>query len=268
MKRILTVAVLLMSVSFLLSGCMTQNQLDEILGEKEPEIIIEKKEEPAIKEEPEVKEEAPEIKEEPEVIVKEEPPEIKEEPKVEETPEPVVEKEEELTAKDFKLELGENAKISPNDIQSLYGEDVEMLQRFNDFSGKKAPDFQMTNLDGETLTLSDYLGQNIILEFMGTWCPSCKKTIGNNESFNGSYEGATIIGLGINENNESLSQYVLDNNIEATEYMLVDEEVEDAYDIFFVPLYVFIDKEGYLQMMLVGNVPESMLVAYADKSFN
>lgn len=262
MKRILTVAVLLMSVSFLLSGCMTQNQLDEILGEKEPEIIIEKKEEPAIKEEPKV-EETPEVKEEPKI---EEEPKTEEEPKVEETPEVVVE-EEELTAKDFKLELGENAKITPQDIQWLYGDDVEMLQRFNDFSGKAAPDFEMTDLDGNASKLSDYLGQNIVLEFMGTWCPSCKKTIKNNESFNTSYGEATIIGLGVNETKESLSQYILDNNIETTKYVLIDEEVEDAYDIFFVPLYVFIDSEGTIQMMLVGNVPESMLVDYADKSF-
>jgi cytochrome c biogenesis protein CcmG/thiol:disulfide interchange protein DsbE len=40
-----------------------------------------------------------------------------------------------------------------------------------------APDFTLKNVAGGTLTLSDYKGKVVILDFWDTWCPPCKKEI-------------------------------------------------------------------------------------------
>ena len=37
-----------------------------------------------------------------------------------------------------------------------------------------APDFTLQNLAGEEVTLSDFRGKNVILNFWTTWCPPCK----------------------------------------------------------------------------------------------
>jgi peroxiredoxin len=39
--------------------------------------------------------------------------------------------------------------------------------------GKSAPSFQLENLDGKSISLSDLKGKNIVLHFATTWCPFC-----------------------------------------------------------------------------------------------
>lgn len=39
--------------------------------------------------------------------------------------------------------------------------------------GDTAPNFQLTDLEGQTHRLSDYEGKVVMLNFWGTWCKPC-----------------------------------------------------------------------------------------------
>lgn len=177
------------------------------------------------------------------------------------------EEKEELPVEDVELNFGEKAKISPDEVKNIYGDDIEMLLRFNDFTGKKAPDFKMTSIEGESFSLSDYEGEDVIIEFMASWCPACLNTTEKNDKFNDSND-TKLIGIGINDDTESLKQLIEENNLTSTEYFVPEDGIMEKYDVLFVPLYIFIDKEGYIQMMLAGDVPLEMIETYAVKSFN
>lgn len=41
--------------------------------------------------------------------------------------------------------------------------------------GKEAPNFSLEQLNGPAVTLSDFRGKGVILNFWGTWCEPCKK---------------------------------------------------------------------------------------------
>ena len=41
--------------------------------------------------------------------------------------------------------------------------------------GELAPDFTATKPDGSSLTLSEFKGQYVLLDFWGSWCPPCRK---------------------------------------------------------------------------------------------
>lgn len=178
------------------------------------------------------------------------------------------EKEEEEDLENFELTLGDKAKIAKEEIERLYSTDKNMLLYFNDFSGRLAPDFEMTDLEGNKINLADFKGENVIIEFMGSWCPVCKETLATNNEFNSKYKDAKIISIGVNETIESMKSLAEETKLENTEYYIpTSEDTYETYDIFFVPIYFYVDKEGYVQMILAGNAPLDMLIEYADKSF-
>ncbi len=126
-------------------------------------------------------------------------------------------------------------------------EDVKAISKF--FPGEKAPSFTFETKDKELVSLSDFKGKLVYLDFWATWCGPCRKEIPFLKELEHDYTDKEIVFISISI--DRLSDY------EKWKLMLVENEMSGIqvyagnetpvlaeYDIQFIPRFVLIDKEG------------------------
>lgn len=118
---------------------------------------------------------------------------------------------------------------------------------------KKAPDFRLISIKGDTITLSDFKGHVIFLNFWATWCPPCRAEIPALKKIYEKYRerGFTIIGVALDDP-EKVKNFSVREKIN---YPVVygDTKVEKDYGgIFAIPTTFVIDKNGFIVQKIVG----------------
>lgn len=111
-----------------------------------------------------------------------------------------------------------------------------------------AKNFTLRDLNNVEYTLGSYIGKkDIILFFWTTWCPYCRKEI---TELNGMYmelvkNGFEVISINVGEPAYKVNNF-FKRYTKADFIVLLDEDtsVSDDYDLFGVPTYVLIDKQG------------------------
>ncbi len=119
-------------------------------------------------------------------------------------------------------------------------------------------DFNTDNMDGDEITLSQYSGKMVIVDFWGTWCPPCRAEIPHYIELKKKYaDQLEIVGLayerGADEDAiDKVVEFMEDNDINY-ECALGDEDTRDLVpDFRGYPTTLFIDGEGKVRYMKVG----------------
>ena len=119
-------------------------------------------------------------------------------------------------------------------------------------------DFTLETFDGQTVSLSDYKGKVIVLNFFATWCPPCKAEMPHLQQFHEQAPDNVVL-LGVNltkrdDGLEVLEQFLHD--YEVTYPVLLDQqdEVGDLYEVLSIPTTYILDQEGHLVERIVGPV--------------
>ena len=147
------------------------------------------------------------------------------------------------------VSLGSCSKNSnpPNDI--FFKEGINRLT-----PPQTAPDFTLTNIDGDTVTLSDYKGKALFLNFWAEWCGPCTQEMPSIESLYQKTENLNIEVLAINvgESLETVSKFIESNNYNFT--TLIDEasEAASSYGVRSIPSTFIINKDGNIIAMKLG----------------
>lgn len=121
-----------------------------------------------------------------------------------------------------------------------------------------APEFTLVDLDGETVSLSDYKGKAVILDFWATWCAPCVREIPHFVQLYEEYRdaGAVIIGIPVSDTPEDVREFVAANGVEYP-ILLGDESViraiAQAYGgVPLIPTTFFIDARGQIARRFQG----------------
>jgi len=120
--------------------------------------------------------------------------------------------------------------------------------------GKLAPDFQLSNLDGQVISLGDFRGQPVLLNFWASWCGPCRYEMPFlQEIFEGSSDtGLVILAVDLQENPSRVKEFVEEFGLSFPVLLATNQEVPLAYNIRGIPATFFIDKNGIIQDIKIG----------------
>src|SRR5690606_28583415 len=125
---------------------------------------------------------------------------------------------------------------------------------------KPATVFALTDLDGKKVSLADYRGKVVILDFWATWCGPCVASFPGMKKMQEKYkDDPGVKFLFVNtwqteDNKEkNAGDFVKKNKYEAF-HVLMDNEnkVVSEYDVSGIPTKFIIGKDGNIKFMSVG----------------
>ncbi len=124
-------------------------------------------------------------------------------------------------------------------------------------SRKAAPDFELKDMNGKTIRLSDYRGQVVLLNFWATWCGPCKIEIPWFVEFQRNYKdrGFTVIGVSVDEDGwEAVRPFLASRQVNYP-VVVSTVEVEQKYGgVEALPVSFLIDRDGRIADTHVGLV--------------
>ena len=120
--------------------------------------------------------------------------------------------------------------------------------------GNLAPDFQLQDIEGETVTLSGLRGNPVILNFWATWCGWCVVEMPYLQEIFSDWQDEGLVMLAINkgETYSEAQEFMESNNLSFTALLDTDEAVSLMYGVSGIPITIFIDKDGIIQGNRLG----------------
>jgi|Deesub1362B_J571_1020462.scaffolds.fasta_scaffold01781_7 peroxiredoxin len=161
----------------------------------------------------------------------------------------------------FAVACGNSEKKAAAQVQGTSQQVPQVTSKVSDDRYPLAPDFELKDLEGKTVRLSDYRGKMVILNFWATWCPPCRMEI---PSFIRLYDefkdkGLVIIGVSLDREGKEVVQKFAANYKINYPVVMGDMNVVAAYGgISAIPTTFIINKNGRVVNRFVGLREESV----------
>jgi peroxiredoxin len=134
------------------------------------------------------------------------------------------------------------------------------LRGENEVEGQRAPDFTLQDLAGNSLSLSDFEGKVVMLNFWSAACPPCREEMPAMqrvyEDLKG--EGFEILAVNVNDLPAMAERFLSDNGYTFT-VVKDDGVVSRTYAVQYIPKTLIIDRKGTIRFVHVGLISEQEL---------
>jgi thiol-disulfide isomerase/thioredoxin len=125
--------------------------------------------------------------------------------------------------------------------------------------GLPAPNFKLPDLNGKEISLDQFKGRVVVLDFWATWCGPCRMTMPLMENLQKEYKSSmALLAIDLQESKDVVGDYVLQQGIHSQ--VLLDEKgsVGAAYGTDALPTQIIIDKEGIVRRVQAGFGPKTL----------
>ncbi|MBJ6367275.1 TlpA family protein disulfide reductase [Snuella sedimenti] len=153
--------------------------------------------------------------------------------------------------KDYMVEqYDELAKKFPN-VAYIQNAKSDLLDKIESVAkteiGKVAPDFTFPDINGKDVSLSDFKGKYVLIDFWASWCGPCRKESPNVQKQYQLYKdkGFEVVSVSIDKKEEDWRKAVKEDKLKGALLLAQDsKKIMKDYVFSGIPYMVLLDKEG------------------------
>ena len=119
--------------------------------------------------------------------------------------------------------------------------------------GRPAPQFTLPDLNGSEISLDQYKGRVVMLDFWASWCGPCRMTMPMIENLQKKYANSLVLlTINLQEPKDVVEEYVWKQGIQSQVLLDEDGSVGEAYGTISIPMQIIIDKQGIVRFIQSG----------------
>ena len=179
-----------------------------------------------------------------------------------------------LTANYRAPQLPSSSSSTIESSQSSGSEEASSESSSSEPEQIEAPDFAVEDANGNSVSLSDYKGKIVVVNFWASWCPPCKGELPDFNQVRTEYDEQEVVFLmvdmtdGVRETKEKALQFVEDNEYDFNLLFDIDSDAAYTYGISSIPSTVFVDADGMISAGYVGAISADTLRNEVDALLN
>ena len=112
--------------------------------------------------------------------------------------------------------------------------------------GLMAPDFTLDTLSGKEVSLSDFRGQKVFLNFWASWCPPCQQEMPDIQKLYKENENIKVLTVNVQESKDTAFDYMISNKYSFTTLLDINGNTASNYLIRGIPTTVIVDDDGII----------------------
>lgn len=120
-------------------------------------------------------------------------------------------------------------------------------------------DFTLLNLEGEEVTLSDYQGKIVLINFWATWCVWCDKEMPDIQALHEENDDLVILAVNSMEDEDTVKKYIEEGGYSFPVLFDKDGSIGDKYLVTGWPSSYFVNKDGTPAFRVPGMMTKEMM---------
>lgn len=147
--------------------------------------------------------------------------------------------------------------INSDTVLKQLEQEVVATNKYGVYKGDIATNFQLINQKGERVSLSDYRGKKVVLNFFATWCAPCQEEMPILVNLHNKRKDITVLGVNVTtqeQNPNQVEQFI--KHFEVSYNILYDGkgDVLEDYELIGIPTTLLLDEKGTIVERINGMI--------------